>query len=173
MRIVVVGGSGLIGDEVMSTLHETGHKPVAASPAFEIDAFTGEGLDEAIIGADVVLDVSNAPAWRDEKVLEFFTTSTRNAWRPVDEPARATTCALSPRVRPVAGERLPARQGRAGGADPRRPAAIHDRVLNAIHGVCLAATHQGRGGVARRALRTTWSRTTMATNSIARKKASA
>jgi uncharacterized protein YbjT (DUF2867 family) len=79
MRIVVVGGSGLIGDKVMTALDDAGHKPVAASPAFEIDAFTGEGLDEAMTGADVVVDVSNAPAWRDEKVQEFFTTVTRNA----------------------------------------------------------------------------------------------
>ena len=79
MRIVVVGGSGLIGDKVVTALHDAGHKPVAASPAFEIDAFTGEGLDEAMTGADVVVDVSNAPAWGDEKVLEFFTTVTRNA----------------------------------------------------------------------------------------------
>ena len=74
-----MGGSGLIGDKVMTALHDAGHKPVAASPAFEIDAFTGEGLDEAMTGADVVVDVSNAPAWGDEKVLEFFTTVTRNA----------------------------------------------------------------------------------------------
>jgi hypothetical protein len=57
------GGSGLIGDKVVTALHDAGHKPVAASPAFEIDAFTGEGLDEAMTGADVVVDVSNAPAW--------------------------------------------------------------------------------------------------------------
>ena len=79
MRIVVVGGSGLIGDKVMTALHDAGHKAVAASPAFGIDAFTGEGLNEAMAGADVVVDVSNAPAWGDEKVLEFFTTVTRNA----------------------------------------------------------------------------------------------
>jgi uncharacterized protein YbjT (DUF2867 family) len=79
MRIVVVGGSGLIGDKVMTALHQAGHRAVAASPAFGIDAFTGEGLDEAMAGADVVVDVSNAPAWEDEKVLEFFTTVTRNA----------------------------------------------------------------------------------------------
>jgi uncharacterized protein YbjT (DUF2867 family) len=81
MRIVVLGGSGLIGDKVMTALTEAGHKAVAASPAFGIDAFTGEGLDEAMTGADVVVDVSNAPAWGDEKVLKFFTTVTRNALR--------------------------------------------------------------------------------------------
>jgi uncharacterized protein YbjT (DUF2867 family) len=79
MRIVVVGGSGLIGDKVMTALHDAGHMAVAASPAFGIDAYTGEGLDEAMAGADVVVDVSNAPAWEDEKVLKFFTTVTRNA----------------------------------------------------------------------------------------------
>ena len=79
MRIVVVGGSGLIGDKVMTALHDAGHQAVAASPAFGIDAFTGEGLDEAMAKADVVVDVSNAPAWEDEKVLKFFTTVTRNA----------------------------------------------------------------------------------------------
>jgi uncharacterized protein YbjT (DUF2867 family) len=79
MRIVVVGGSGLIGDKVMTALHDAGHKAVAASPAFGTDAFTGEGLDEAMRGADVVVDVSNAPAWENEKVLKFFTTVTRNA----------------------------------------------------------------------------------------------
>jgi uncharacterized protein YbjT (DUF2867 family) len=79
MRIVVVGGSGLIGDKVMTALHDAGHQAVAASPAFGIDAFTGEGLDGAMAGADVVVDVSNAPDWEDEKVLRFFTTVTRNA----------------------------------------------------------------------------------------------
>jgi uncharacterized protein YbjT (DUF2867 family) len=79
MRIVVVGGSGLIGDKVMTALHDAGHQAVAASPAFGIDAFTGEGLDDAMTSADVVVDVSNAPAWEDEKVLQFFTTVTRNA----------------------------------------------------------------------------------------------
>jgi len=78
MRIVVVGGSGLIGTKVMTAFYEAGHKAVAASPAFGIDAFTGEGLDEAMAGADVVVDVSNAPAWEDDKVLTFFTTVTRN-----------------------------------------------------------------------------------------------
>jgi uncharacterized protein YbjT (DUF2867 family) len=78
MRVVVVGGSGLIGTKVMTALHDAGHPAVAASPAFAIDAYTGEGLDEAMAGADVVVDVSNAPDWGDEKVLRFFETVTRN-----------------------------------------------------------------------------------------------
>jgi uncharacterized protein YbjT (DUF2867 family) len=79
MRIVVVGGSGLIGDKVMTALHDAGHMAVAASPAFKIDAFTGEGLDAAMAGADVVVDVSNVPAWGDDAAMRFFTTVTRNA----------------------------------------------------------------------------------------------
>jgi uncharacterized protein YbjT (DUF2867 family) len=79
MRIVVVGGSGLIGDKVMTALHDAGHAAVAASPAFGIDAYTGAGLHEAMAGAEVVVDVSNAPDWDDEKVMGFFTTVTRNA----------------------------------------------------------------------------------------------
>jgi uncharacterized protein YbjT (DUF2867 family) len=79
MHIVVVGGSGLIGNKVMTALYEAGHKAVAASPAFGIDAFTGQGLAQAMEGAEVVVDVSNAPGWDDEKVLNFFTTVTRNA----------------------------------------------------------------------------------------------
>ncbi len=79
MRIVVIGGSGLIGDKVMTALYDAGHQAVAASPAFGIDALTGEGLEKAMTGADVVVDVSNAPDWGDEKVVRFFTTVTRNA----------------------------------------------------------------------------------------------
>jgi hypothetical protein len=90
MRIVVVGGSGLIGDKVMTALYDAGHQAVAASPAFGIDAFTGEGLDEAMAAADLVVDVSNAPAWEDENVLKFFTTVTRNALEAVAARARGT-----------------------------------------------------------------------------------
>jgi uncharacterized protein YbjT (DUF2867 family) len=79
MRIVVVGGSGLVGDKVMTAFYEAGHHAVAASPAFGIDAFTGEGLDEAMAGAEVVVDVSNAPGWGDDQVRRFFTTVSRNA----------------------------------------------------------------------------------------------
>jgi len=103
MRIVVVGGSGLIGDKVMTALHDADHHAVAASPAFEIDAFTGRGLDEAMAGADVVVDVSNAPAWGDERVLEFFTTVTRNALRAGRRAGARHHVALSV----LGGERLP------------------------------------------------------------------
>ena len=78
MKIAVIGGTGRVGDKVMTALADTGHQAVAASPAFGVDAFTGEGLDEVMVGVEVVIDVSNAPAWGDEYVLKFFSTVTRN-----------------------------------------------------------------------------------------------
>jgi uncharacterized protein YbjT (DUF2867 family) len=78
MKVVVIGGTGLIGSKVVSRLAEHGHEAVAASPNTGVNAVTGEGLAEVLIGADVVIDVSNAPAWEDAAVLEFFETSTRN-----------------------------------------------------------------------------------------------
>jgi uncharacterized protein YbjT (DUF2867 family) len=78
MRIVVIGGSGLIGSKLVQKLREAGHDPLAASPDSGVDTLTGDGLAEALGGAEVVVDVSNAPVWSDEAVLEFFQTSTRN-----------------------------------------------------------------------------------------------
>lgn len=78
MKIVVIGGSGLIGSRVVSKLREQGHEAVAASPNSGVNTITGEGLAEALQGAAVVVDVSNAPAWEDAAVMKFFETSTRN-----------------------------------------------------------------------------------------------
>ena len=78
MKIVVIGGSGRVGSNVVGRLAAQGHKAVAASPATGVDTITGEGLAEVMAGADVVVDVSNAPAWEDDAVREFFVTSTRN-----------------------------------------------------------------------------------------------
>jgi uncharacterized protein YbjT (DUF2867 family) len=78
MKIVVIGGSGLIGSKLVLKLREQGHEAVAASPKSGVDTITGEGLAEALKGAAVVVDVSNAPSWEDSAVMNFFETSTRN-----------------------------------------------------------------------------------------------
>ena len=78
MKVVVIGGSGLIGSKLVDQLREHGHKAVAASPKSGVNTLTGEGLAEALKGASVVVDVSNAPSWEDAAVMNFFETSTRN-----------------------------------------------------------------------------------------------
>jgi uncharacterized protein YbjT (DUF2867 family) len=78
MKIVVIGGSGLIGSKLVARLDEHGHEAVAASPDSGVDTLTGAGLAEALAGTSVVVDVSNSPSFEDAAVLEFFETSTRN-----------------------------------------------------------------------------------------------
>lgn len=78
MKIVVIGGSGLIGKKLIPLLRGRGHMAVSASPSSGVNTITGEGLAEALAGADVVVDVTNSPSWEDKAVLEFFETSTRN-----------------------------------------------------------------------------------------------
>jgi len=78
MKIVVVGGTGLIGSKLVKALIEQGHEALSASPNTGVNTLTGEGLPEALDGADVVVDVSNSPSFEEAAVLEFFTTSTGN-----------------------------------------------------------------------------------------------
>ncbi len=78
MKVVVIGGSGLIGSKVVSKLNEHGYEAVAASPNSGVNTLTGEGLAEVLQGASVVVDVSNSPSFDDAAVMEFFETSTRN-----------------------------------------------------------------------------------------------
>ena len=78
MKIVVIGGSGLIGSKLVNKLREHGHEAVAASPTSGVNSLTGEGLPDALKGAAVVVDVTNSPSWEDAAVLKFFETSTRN-----------------------------------------------------------------------------------------------
>ncbi len=78
MKIVVVGGTGLIGSKLVQKLRDGGHEVVAASPSSGLNSITGEGLKDALKGASVVIDVTNSPSWEDAAVMKFFETSTRN-----------------------------------------------------------------------------------------------
>lgn len=78
MNIVVIGGTGLIGSKLVTLLQARGHEALAASPNSGVNTLTGEGLDAALEGCDVVVDVANSPSFADDTVLEFFTTSGRN-----------------------------------------------------------------------------------------------
>jgi len=78
MRLVVIGGTGLIGSKLVEKLHKGGQEVVAASPRTGVDSITGRGLADALKGASVVIDVTNSPSWEDAAVLKFFETSTRN-----------------------------------------------------------------------------------------------
>jgi uncharacterized protein YbjT (DUF2867 family) len=81
MKVVVIGGSGLIGSKLVTKLREHGHEAVAASPDTGVNTLTGEGLTDALQGASVVVDVSNSPSLDETAVMNFFTTSTRNLLR--------------------------------------------------------------------------------------------
>src|SRR5215813_1117557 len=78
MKIVVIGGTGLIGSKTVAILRQRGHEVVAASPKSGINSITGEGLKEAMAGTQVVIDLANSPSFEDKAVLEFFETSGRN-----------------------------------------------------------------------------------------------
>jgi uncharacterized protein YbjT (DUF2867 family) len=78
MKIVIIGGSGLIGKKLSQKLRDKCHDVLAASPSTGVNTITGEGLADALAGADVVVDVSNSPVWEDQAVLKFFETSSRN-----------------------------------------------------------------------------------------------
>src|SRR5690348_7954634 len=78
MKIVVVGGTGLIGSRLVNQLREQGHEAIAASPKSGVNTLTGDGLAEALRSASAVIDVTNAPSWEDAAVMNFFTTSTQH-----------------------------------------------------------------------------------------------
>ena len=86
MKIVVIGGTGLIGSKVVERLKQKGHQAIAAAPNTGVNTITGEGLKEAMAGAQVVIDLANSPSFEDKAVLEFFETSERNLL-----PAEAAT----------------------------------------------------------------------------------
>jgi len=95
MRIVVIGGTGLVGSKVVRGLTEHGHDAVAASPSSGVNTFTGEGLSEVLAGADVVVDVSNSPSFDGDASKEFFRTATTNLLRAEAEAGVSHHVALS------------------------------------------------------------------------------
>jgi uncharacterized protein YbjT (DUF2867 family) len=103
LKIIVIGGTGQIGSKVVANLRAQGNEAVAASPSTGVNALTGEGLAEALSGAQVVVDVTNAPAWEDQAVLDFFTTSTRNLLAAEAEAGVSHHVALSV----VGAQRMP------------------------------------------------------------------
>jgi uncharacterized protein YbjT (DUF2867 family) len=104
MKIVILGGTGLIGTKLVNLLRSHGHEVIPASPSLGIDSITGEGLAEGLTGAQVVVDVTNAPSWEDKAVLEFFETSTRNVLAAEAKAGVGHHVAVSI----VGAERLPA-----------------------------------------------------------------
>jgi uncharacterized protein YbjT (DUF2867 family) len=86
MKIVIIGGTGLIGSKTVAILRQRGHEVVAASPQSGVNTLTGEGLDDALTGAQVVVDLANSPSFEDKAVLEFFKTSEGNLL-PAEEAA--------------------------------------------------------------------------------------
>jgi uncharacterized protein YbjT (DUF2867 family) len=94
-KIVVIGGTGLIGSKVVAKLGAHGHEAVAASPDSGVDTLTGEGLAEVLAGADAVLDVSNSPSFADDDVMKFFTTATVNIVAAAKKAGVAHYVALS------------------------------------------------------------------------------
>src|SRR5256885_16334530 len=96
MKIIVIGGSGLIGSKVVEKLGAHGHQAVPASPNSGVNTLTGEGLAEVLKGASAVVDVSNSPSWEDAAVLKFFETSTRNllAYEAAAAVGHLVACAI-------------------------------------------------------------------------------
>jgi uncharacterized protein YbjT (DUF2867 family) len=132
MKIVVIGGSGLIGSKLVTKLAEHGHDAVAASPNSGVNTLTGEGLAEVLQGASVVVDVSNSPSFEDVAVLEFFETSTSNLLTYEAAAGVGHHVALSVVGCDGLPERLPAREGCSGEADQGILHPLFDRESDAV-----------------------------------------
>ena len=135
MKIVVIGGTGLIGSKTVAILRQRGHDVVAASPNTGVNTITGEGLKEALAGAEVVIDLANSPSFEDKAVLEFFQTSEHNLLRGRGRSGRpAPRGAIHRRNRPDRQWLFP-RQGRPRGTDQSLPHPLHHRPLDPVPGI--------------------------------------
>ena len=133
MKIVVIGGTGLIGSKLVEKLREHGHEAVPASPDSGVNTLTGEGLADALEGAGVVVDVSNSPAFEDAAVMEFFETSTRNILAAEDGRRRRPSRRVVGRGhRPTLRKRLLPREDRPGEADRGIADPVLDRPRDAV-----------------------------------------
>ncbi|CAB3745687.1 hypothetical protein LMG29542_00018 [Paraburkholderia humisilvae] len=133
MKIIVIGGTGLIGSKTVSLLREAGHEVIPASLKNGVNVITGEGLEQAMAGAQVVVDLANSPSFEDKAVLEFFETSSRNVLAAGGRGRHSASCrAIDCRHRTDARERLFSCQGRAGKADCEIGHAVHHRPLDPV-----------------------------------------
>ena len=130
MKIVVIGGTGLIGSKVVEKLKQKGHEAIAGSPNTGVNTITGEGLKQAMAGTQVVIDLANSPSFEDKAVLEFFQTSGRNLL-----VAEAAAGAIHRRNRPDVRQWLFPRQSRPGETDRGLRHPLHHHPLDPVHGI--------------------------------------
>jgi hypothetical protein len=136
MKIVIIGGTGLVGSKAGAILRQGGHEVVAAAPKTGVNTITGEGLTEAMAGTQVVIDLANSPSFEDKAVLEFFETSGRNLLgAEAAARVRAPCRALDRRNGPNTRKRLFPSQARPGEADQGIQHPLHHHPLHPIHGV--------------------------------------
>lgn len=134
MKIVIIGGTGLIGSKTVERLRKQGCEVIAASPNTGVNTITGEGLEAALAGAEVVIDLANSPSFEDKAAMKFFETSGRNLLAADKAAGVKHHIALSV-VGTEAGRRLFPRQARPGRADQGFRHSLHDRSFHAVHGV--------------------------------------
>ena len=133
MKLVVLGGTGLIGTKLVNLLRSEGHEVIPASPSLGINSITGQGLSEALSGAHVVVDVTNAPSWEDKAVLEFFETSTRNLLASEAKTGVSRHVALFHSwLRPASCERLLTRESCPGKINQSLANPLHDCSSHAV-----------------------------------------
>jgi uncharacterized protein YbjT (DUF2867 family) len=133
MKLVIIGGTGLIGSKLVARLRERGHDAVAAAPNTGVNTLTGEGLAEALHGAAVVVDVSNSPSFEEAAVMEFFTTSTRNLLKAAAAAGVTHYVALSVvGTERIPRQPLPPSEERSGNTDQEWGAPVLDRSGDAV-----------------------------------------